>query len=219
MFMERLIRLAPVQRVWRAVPYVVLSAAAGLVLILASQLRAVRADLVEWRNRAERPYAGMVVPAFTATTLAGDQVRIGENTEAGRQVLFIFNTKCAYCRMMIPIWNELVDRIHAQSDMRVQIFGISLDGEKETRQYASQEGLRYPVLTATDARFVSLYRVQGIPLTMVLDSEGRVLHARSGSFPLENRLAADSILAAVASPPEPGMAPRAKEGASPEVRD
>lgn len=174
-------------------PRAALAVAAVIVLVLVQQNRALREESRDWRRRALFPYPGFVVPAFRAATLAGDSVTIGESREGTRQVLFFFNTTCRFCLETLPGWKE-VDSELVRSGGASEVFGVSLDSLPETRRYASEHELPFPIIRLPDPRFAKFYRAEGIPLTLILDREGTVLHSRVGS--IEPGPAVDSIIAA-----------------------
>src|SRR5690606_26990496 len=104
------------------------------------------------------------------------------------QVLFVFNTRCPYCRRSIPEWNRLAGLAAARPDLHV--YGISLDPDSATRAYVRDHAVAFPVTRFPEPKLVELYRVTGVPLTLVLDAEGRVLEAFRG---LVGPAVADSI--------------------------
>jgi len=175
-----------------------LAVAALLVVVVAFQNRTLREELRTLRRRAEGPYRGLVVPSFRAVTLAGDSVTIGEGAPGVRQVLFIFNTTCGFCRETLPYWRRIAHELRTEERREVEVYGISVDSEAETRRYVGEEGVSFPVLGFPEVKLVRLYRAEGVPRTLVLDHEGEVLYARAGSFRSESVV--DSIIAAARAP-------------------
>jgi peroxiredoxin len=168
------------------------------LVVLAFQNRTLREELRTLRRRGERPYPGLLVPSFRAVTLAGDSVTIGERVPGVRQVLFIFNTTCGFCRETLPYWSRIADELRTEERREVEVYGISVDSEAETRRYVREEGLSFPVVRFPEAKLVRLYRAEGVPRTLVLDHEGEVLYARAGSFGSQSVV--DSIIAAARAP-------------------
>ncbi len=194
----------PLMRLTRPASYAALAASALLVVVLGLQNRTLREELSELRLRAERAYPGLTVPTFRAATLAGDSVTIGETLPGRRQLLLVFNTTCGFCRRTIPVWNRIASNLRDAAS-EVEVFGISTDGEMETREYASREGITFPVLRFPEAKLARLYRVVGVPLTLVVDHEGQVVYARGGS--LERPSAVDSIFQAAGGASKPVSTP------------
>jgi peroxiredoxin len=163
-----------------------------------SRTARLREELRTLRRRGERPYPGLVVPTFGAVSLAGDSVTIGEGAPGVRQVLFIFNTTCGFCRETLPYWSSIAAELRTEEPREVGAYGISVDSEAETRRYVREEGLSFPVVRFPEAKLVRLYRAEGVPRTLVLDHEGGVLYARAGSFGSQGVV--DSIIAAARAP-------------------
>lgn len=169
-----------------------LAASTILVVVLALRVRSLTRENEELFRRATQPRAGMFVPAFTGATTDGGTVSVGSPAR-GRQVLFVFNATCPYCRASIPTWTRIGAEVEAARG-RGAVVGVSLDSAGTARAYAARHGLRYPVAIFPDQRTMALYRTRAVPVTMVVDSTGRVLLARVGE--LKEGIAADSVRAA-----------------------
>jgi peroxiredoxin len=169
-----------------------LAVAAILVVVLALRVKALNRDNEELFRRATRPYAGMYVPAFTSATTDGGVVSVA-SPRRGRQVLFVFNATCPYCRASIPTWTRIGADIEAANGRGAAV-GVSLDSADTARAYATRHALRYPVAVFPDRRTTALYRARAVPVTMVVDSSGRVVLARIGE--LREGPGADSVRAA-----------------------
>ena len=167
--------------------------ACALVVILARQATALRDRNARLSRAIVEPVRGMWVPTFTAATLGGDTIRVGETKNGAHQLLFVFTTTCPYCQAMIPTWAELATSARShRNDRQPIVLGISLDSAAATRRYAETHSLPYDVITVTDRKVAALYRTQTVPLTLVIDSVGRVAHARIGEF--HDELSIDSVL-------------------------
>lgn len=170
-----------------------LIATSALVLVLSRRLRELSADYHKLRLLSTLPHAGIPVPTFRTVTLAGDSVTVGESADsASRQLIFVFNTTCPYCRGMIPLWQRMSDSLGRLG--RVQVLAISLHSADTTRRYVAEHALRYPVLTFPQPKLERLYRALAVPENVVLDWTGTVLYAKTGTL---DAAALDSVYAAV----------------------
>jgi peroxiredoxin len=156
-----------------------------------------RHRILALEQRAFLPYAGMVVPAVQATTLAGDTVTIGDPPAESRQVLLFFTTTCGFCRQTLPAWQRIADTLRATRE--AEIISISLDSALAPADSLLRIGFTFPVIELADPRLRSLYRAKSVPLTLVIGDGGRVLHARLGALTTQN--AVDSVLQAVRTTP------------------
>lgn len=182
-----------VRRVGPWILAVALIAASALVLLLSRRLRELSADYQNLRLLSTLPHAGIVVPTFRTVTLTGDSVTVGEDPDSTtRQVLFVFNTTCPYCRGIVPIWHQMADSLRSLG--RVQVLAISLHSADTTQHYVVEHALRYPVLIFAQPKLARLYRAVAVPQTVVLDWTGTVLYAKTGTL---DPASLDSVYAAV----------------------
>ena len=184
-----------VHRVARLLPLVALAVAAALVVVLALQNRALRAQAESLCERATEPYVGLVVPTFQALTLAGDSVTIGEAAPGELQLLFVFNTRSHASLETLPGWTTIVSELNRGTARRVAVYCVSLDPEPETRRFVADLNLPFPVVRFPERKLARLYRVGRVPLTLVLDHEGEIVHSYSG--PLSEGASTDSVVSAI----------------------
>lgn len=101
----------------------------------------------------------------------------------GRFVLVNFWAPwCAPCREEVPLLMRARAR-HREKDL--QILGISLDGEENTRIFRDEFGVNYPLLAAADAgsRLLGAWQAGGaIPFSVLIDRAGRIRHRKSGAY-------------------------------------
>lgn len=201
------------ERIGRLLPAIALTAAAALVVVLSLKVRDLNDRYSKLSERAFRPYAGMFVPTFQASTLEGAPVTVGESPGAGRQVLFVFTTTCPYCQSTLPAWREIKASLDTVRSVPVAVYGISLDSAAVTRGYAAKNRLPFPVVRFPQDKLTALYRAGSVPLTVVLDEEGRMIHSHLGE--LKGRAAIDSVLTMVRWKPEPRPAAQPGQAAPP----
>ena len=194
---------------WRAFS-VLTVVLAGLSALLAIQKRQLRVEAEGLRQTVRRqvdfPHAGMVVPAFDGVTVEGDGVTVGVAAPGTRQILFMLDTRCGNCLVTLPAWNRMAEAVE-RDGASVEVYGLSLDPAPETQAYAQEHGLGFPVVLFDDERYRELYRVRGIPITLVVDDIGAVEYVRVGSIFGEW---ADAVVDSVVTAAVPGtMIPRA----------
>lgn len=189
----------------RALPYIALAAAALLVVVLGQQKRnlieKVETTELALRRAATEPMRGMYMPAFQAQTLEGGAATIGELPAEGRQVLLMYTTSCPYCLSSIPAWKQLTSAVDTMKSIRAEVYGVSLDSVDLTRQYITRHGLPYPTLRFPNEKVAAMYRSGTVPVTLVLDENGRTIYSRTGE--LKEKIAIDSVIAAIQWRPAP----------------
>lgn len=193
-------------RISRVLPYAALAVAAVLVVVLAQQkrslIREVEKARYELRQARTEPLRGMYVPAFQAATLEGQPATIGEApAEGGRQVLLMYTTTCPYCLSSIPAWKQIKAAADTMTSVRAAVYGVSLDSVDVTRKYIAQHRLPYPTVRFPNEKVAGMYRAGTVPITLVLDEQGRTIYTRTGE--LKDPQAIDSVLAAIRWKPAP----------------
>ena len=173
---------------------------AALLVLVTFQKRQLRIEVVALRDTVWRyvdlPHAGMVVPPFDGVTVAGDSVTVGHLRRGARQVLFVFNTRCGNCLVTLPAWRRMAKALEPHADS-VEVYGLSLDPVPETRAYMEEHGLTFPVVPFDDERMQELYRIRGVPITLVADDIGAVEYTHIGSIFGEAEVAiTDSVASA-----------------------
>lgn len=197
-------------RISRILPYAALAVAAVLVVVLAQQkrslIREVEKTRLELRQARTEPLRGMYVPAFQAPTLEGQPATIGEvPAQGGRQVLLMYTTTCPYCLSSIPAWKQIKAATDTMRSVQAAVYGVSLDSVNVTRQYIQKHQLPYPTVRFPNDKVAGMYRAGTVPITMVLDEQGRTIYSRTGE--LKDPQAIDSVLAAIRWKPTPRPAP------------
>ena len=194
------------ERLFRALPYVALVAAAALVVVLGRQKQGLIRDYEElrrqYREALNTPLRGSYVPGFAATTLENSQpVAIAQGSPDERQVLLVYTTTCQFCKASLPAWKRLTATLDTMTQPRVKVYGVTLDSVEVTRRYIAEHRLPYPTVRFPDARVESMYRAGSVPLTVVLDGEGRTLYSRLGEVSRPETV--DSIITWVKWKPQP----------------
>lgn len=208
-------------RLVRALPYLALAAAAVLVVVLGQQKRAlitqVEETQLQLRKATTEPVRGMYMPAFQAPTVEGGSATIGELPAEGRQVLLMYTTTCQFCLSSIPAWKQVTAAVDTMTRMRATVYGVSLDSVNVTRQYVAKHGLPYETVRFPSDRVAAMYRAGTVPVTLVLDEQGRTMYSRTGE--LKDKAAIDSVIAAIQWRPAPrdttAAARRPAPGATP----
>lgn len=178
----------------------------ALCVVLAAELKRARAERVAYGRLTSQPHAGMYVPSFSAKTLEGRGVLVGESADTAPQVLFFFTTTCPYCLASVGAWNGVADSVAAGAAGRAVVVGITLSSFESTRRYASNHGLRFPVVAFPGDRYKRLYRAGSVPVTMVVNPDGRVPWVRVGQF--GDRAGVDSLFEALRTRRPPGVPAR-----------
>ncbi|MEJ7813322.1 MAG: TlpA disulfide reductase family protein [Gemmatimonadaceae bacterium] len=191
-------------RIKASIVYVALAAALGLVVVLTFQIRSQRAELRRFRYKTFHPYVGMWVPTVRTATVQGDSITIGATADGRRQVLIVFATACGYCKLTLPAWKRLSTALLADRTHPADVLWLSLSSVDSTRAYMREQSLDFPVVKLPQVKLERVFRVNAVPVTVVLDDKGQVVYSRASV--LNTDAAIDSVLTAARSrtPTAPG---------------
>jgi len=115
-------------------------------------------------------------PDFELKTLDGDRLRL--NDLRGKPVLLTFFASwCGPCRHELP---GLVKLYQLFKDQGLQVIGVDDEGKGITRRFAEKAGVPFTVLDDSGDKVYRAYRVWNIPVTFVIDSNGKVVRFLRG---------------------------------------
>lgn len=172
----------------RVLPAAGLVAATTMVILLAREVRSLRADARLESEREQYMLTGAYVPRLELAALDGRRVVIGEPSPGSREVLFVYDTSCGFCRATLPAWNDIAEEAASQG---FSVYGLSLDELDGAAKYSAEHDLRFLTLLLDSDRIKALLRAQAVPQTIVVDANGLVVLARPGVL---SEAATDSIL-------------------------
>ncbi|MFZ0478445.1 MAG: TlpA disulfide reductase family protein [Terriglobales bacterium] len=116
-------------------------------------------------------------PDFSLTDVSGHPLRLADYH--GKVVILDFwATWCEPCKQEIPHLIELQNKY----PQRLQVIGISMDDDGDpVRAFQQQYKMNYPVAVGS-ARLADQYGgVLGLPITFVIDSNGRIIARHIGA--------------------------------------
>jgi thiol-disulfide isomerase/thioredoxin len=122
--------------------------------------------------------ASLAAPAPDFDLALLDGGRVTDADLLGRvTVINIWASWCPPCREEAPILRRVYEAVDPQ---RVAFLGvIRNDREENARAFAADQGLTYPNAVGDD-EFASAFGVRGIPMTYVLDTDGRIVARHFG---------------------------------------
>ncbi len=118
---------------------------------------------------AARPEVGYLAPGFTLEDLDGNAVSL---SDFGGKVVFInfWTTWCPPCRIEMPEIEALYQQYREQG---VIVLGIDLQEDGDTvRGFVEEGGYTFTFLLDTLGEVGYAYRVQAIPSSVFIDTEG-----------------------------------------------
>lgn len=126
-----------------------------------------------------RPWSGGAAPALALQDLEGRAHRLEDYR--GRVVLVNFwATWCEPCRAEMPAMNRLRASLAGQ---RFAVLAVNLaEPETRIRRFMEQVPLDFPVLLDRDSGAAKAWRARILPVSFVIDAEGRIRYSAVGEI-------------------------------------
>lgn len=128
---------------------------------------------------AQRP-----APDFQAVDLEGRPIQLSSLKGCG-VVLYFFASWCPYCERQTPAIVEAHKQLRKQG---VVFVGVNLydDAEEDVRAFMAQHGITFPTVVDREEAIADLYRIQGVPQTVLISPRGTVARHIGGYSPSTN---------------------------------
>jgi len=124
--------------------------------------------------------AGQPAPDFVLKSASGANLRLSEYR--GNVVMINFwATWCGPCRQEMPLLNDLYSRYER---VGFSLLGVNIDDDsRRAMDMAEELGVSFPVLFDDRKEVSRLYQVEAMPVTVLVDREGKVRHVHLGYKP------------------------------------
>lgn len=180
--------------VLKYLPWALVALLTAMLVLLSSRHRKLREDFLEHRRSDGRAAVGMFVPAFTAKTVTGEDRTVGTPVPGGAQILLYLTSTCPYCKLTLPYWKQLPQRLAARPAPKTELLAVTTDSVGAAEAYARANTLPFLLVPFPDRKLMAMYRAFSTPQTVVIDSTGRVIYSRHGV--ITNMTAIDSVITA-----------------------
>ena len=129
---------------------------------------------------ASSELAGQPAPDFALKSATGENLRLSEYR--GDVVMINFwATWCGPCRQEMPLLDELYSRYQR---VGFNLLGVNIDDDSARAMKMIEElGVSFPVLFDSRKEVSELYDVEAMPVTVLVDREGRIRHVHHGYKP------------------------------------
>lgn len=126
---------------------------------------------------AAAPVVGSKMPAFTLNNLGGQPVTVAP---AGKILIVNFwATWCPPCRREMPELNAY----YLDNRDEVVFYAVNLqEPPNKVNDFMYRNGYSIPTLVDTDGAAGSLFRIQAIPTTIIVDRKGIIQYYRKGAI-------------------------------------
>ncbi len=141
------------------------------------------------------PSGVVSLDGLTLRALDGTRLDLAEQLAQGPVLLDFWATWCRPCERSLPATQRLHERFHERG---LRVIGVSVDGPRNwarVRPFAGRLGLTFPLVIDQDGSLARRFRAGGVPTTVLIAPDGRVVRAHTGWLPGED----DSLAAAVSA--------------------
>ncbi|HLY61975.1 MAG TPA: TlpA disulfide reductase family protein [Terriglobia bacterium] len=119
--------------------------------------------------------AGQAAPAFSLTGADGKKYSLGTALTQGPLLAAFFKISCPTCQFTFPFLDRLYRHFLDAGATGIQIWGISQDNAEQTRQFARDWGVTFPLLLDEDPYEISqAYGLTHVPSLFLIAPDGRV---------------------------------------------
>ena len=123
---------------------------------------------------------GQPAPDFALQSSTGENLRLSEFR--GDVVMINFwATWCGPCRQEMPLLDALYSRYQR---VGFSLLGVNIDDDsRRAMQMIEELGVSFPVLFDARKEVSKLYEVEAMPVTVIVDREGKVRYIHHGYKP------------------------------------
>jgi peroxiredoxin len=118
--------------------------------------------------------SGKLAPDFTLSTTDGNQVHLHDILQRGPVVLAFFKISCPVCQFAFPLYDRLA---HAHPDSAATFLGISQNGARDTKAFAREYGVTFPIAIDDEANGFAVsnaYGLTNVPTVFYIAPGGEV---------------------------------------------
>lgn len=129
------------------------------------------------QQNKEDSSVGSIAPSFELASLQGETVRLADFRGTG-VLLNFWASWCGPCTNEMPLLNE----VHAQtSDIEIIAVNVGENPERAIR-FAEELGLNFSIVLDQDNKIKKNYRISGLPVTLLIDKNGRIVERMTGEL-------------------------------------
>lgn len=123
---------------------------------------------------AGSPAPGSPAPDFQLKDLQGESVKLSD-LRGKTLVIHFWATWCPHCLTEMPLLQKLEASLRSQGG---QILAVNLgEPRRHVERYARDRGLSLPILLDPRGRAAQAFGVVGLPTTIVVDPQGKILRS------------------------------------------
>jgi peroxiredoxin len=150
------------------------------VLLLVQENQKLRKVLSRPRGPFKVLGPGEKVPSLFGINLEGKELKV-EYPSKQRTVLLWFSPACPSCEENLEFWKEVYRNYNSDN---LRFIGVTTFGQDKTSEFVRKNQLEFPILIVSNLSLIDQYKVEVIPQTILIDTNGIVQKVWPG--PLAN---------------------------------
>lgn len=118
--------------------------------------------------------------AVSVSMLDGQKQTLGDIAKSNKLTIVQFwATWCVECRLALPHLAKVYQRQHPEG---LEVVAVSIDDSLETvTDYTKKVSLPFPIAIDSDGALRRQFEIQGVPVALALDKDGKLLSVHSGA--------------------------------------
>ena len=114
-----------------------------------------------------------MAPGFSLKSLDGKEYSLNDLLQRGPVVAAFFKISCPVCQFTLPFLERLYKRYGGDG---VTFLGISQDDARDTRDFAKEFGVTFPMLIDDEDGYIvsNTYALTSVPTIFLIDTDGTV---------------------------------------------
>nr|MBN2277447.1 redoxin domain-containing protein [candidate division Zixibacteria bacterium] len=119
-----------------------------------------------------------MVPPFSAQDIFAGNISLNYTPGAPFSMLFWFSPTCTACEDNIGFWSEIFADTSFQE---IRFLGMCAGTPEEAREFASENGLKFPIVGAQDPYLMETYKGNILPQTVLISPDGKIIRVWPGA--------------------------------------
>jgi peroxiredoxin len=157
-------------QLWSIILIVVILRMGVEILLLVRENQRLRKTLTHTKGPIKTLNPEDKVPSLAGVNLDREEFKI-EYPSSKKTVLFWFSAECPSCEYNLEFWKGIYEKYRSE---KLRFIGITTGEEGKTEEFAKKFQLKFPILLISDFSLLDKYRVEVIPQTMLIDTDGGV---------------------------------------------
>lgn len=136
-------------------------------------------------------FAAELAPDFTLKSSGGENIRLAE--QRGQVVMLNFWASwCGPCREEMPLLDAMNTKY---GKMGFVLYGINVDADTaDAKKVLEKVKVNYSILFDPESKLSELYKVEGMPFSVLIDKKGEIRYIHKGYVPGDEKKYAKYIM-------------------------